>query len=125
MTLIAIEGRLSPRGQVGEGTVGNRSSQTREGRVSFDDLSGRQLDLAIARHVFGHQVEERLNSRTGELDTVYNAGMEADAPIWVRVPSYSISLDASSWLSLSSRRRAGSGRKCGQTRIGTSLVECA
>lgn len=63
--------------------------------MSFDDLSGRQLDLAIARHVFGHQVEERLDSRTGELDTVYNAGMEADAPIWIRVPSYSVSLDAS------------------------------
>jgi hypothetical protein len=41
-----------------------------EGRVSFDELSGRQLDLAIARHVFGHQVEERPNSRTGEMDAV-------------------------------------------------------
>jgi predicted RNA binding protein YcfA (HicA-like mRNA interferase family) len=88
--------------------------------VSFDDLSGRQLDLAIARHVFGHQVEERRDSRTGELDAVYNAGMDADAPIWVRVPSYSISLDASIQVELELQKK---GWKRQEVRAGSHWNE--
>jgi hypothetical protein len=63
--------------------------------MNVDQLSGRQLDIAVSRQVFGHQGEERPNSRTGELDAVYYAGRDADAPTWARVPFYNISLAAS------------------------------
>lgn len=62
---------------------------------NFDELSGRDLDLAVARHVFGHQVEELRNSKTGEMDAVYNVGRDANAPSRVRVPYYSGNLSAS------------------------------
>jgi hypothetical protein len=41
-----------------------------EGCVSIDELSGRALDAAIAHDVFGLEVEERANARTGERDWV-------------------------------------------------------
>ncbi len=63
--------------------------------MNIDELSGRELDVAVARHVFGHQVEERPNSRTGEMDAVYVTGLEADNPSWVRLPFYSRTLSAS------------------------------
>jgi hypothetical protein len=63
--------------------------------MNVDQLSGRQLDIAVARLVFGHQVEERPNARTGEPDAVYNASLDANAPTWIRVPFYSISIAAS------------------------------
>jgi hypothetical protein len=54
-------------------------------------LSGRDLDSAVARHVFGFVVEERVNSRTREKDAVYRVSGQA----WVRVPEYSQTLTAS------------------------------
>jgi len=38
--------------------------------VNPDDLSGRPLDAAIARHVFGLEIEERTNTKTGAKDWV-------------------------------------------------------
>ena len=63
--------------------------------MNLDELTGRQLDLAVARHVFCHQVEERRNLRTGEVDAVYSLGMRTSNPTWVRVPYYSETLSAS------------------------------
>jgi hypothetical protein len=59
--------------------------------VNIDALTGRELDVAVAGRVFGYEVEERANTRTGEKDAVYRmAGTD-----WVRVPFYSTSLAAS------------------------------
>lgn|SRR5512146_1203902 len=55
-----------------------------------DTLSGRALDAAVARDVFGLEVEERNNARTGERDFV----CREPGKQWVRVPFYT-SLTAS------------------------------
>ena len=59
--------------------------------MDADELSGRQLDFAVARHVFGLEVEERVNVRTGEKDAV----CREPGKDWLRVPFYGISLTAS------------------------------
>jgi hypothetical protein len=55
---------------------------------TVDALSGRHLDLAVARYVFGHQVEERPNLQTGEMDAVFSASLRTSNATWVRVPFY-------------------------------------
>jgi hypothetical protein len=60
----------------------------KERTVNIDELRGRQLDLMIARHVFGHEVEEHPNIRTGEVDAVYSPSLRTSNATWVRVPSY-------------------------------------
>lgn len=35
-----------------------------------DTLSGRELDFAVARDVFGYETEARTNTRTGQIDYV-------------------------------------------------------
>jgi hypothetical protein len=62
--------------------------------MTVEELSGRALDLAVARHVFGHDVEERPNLRTGEMDAVYSTGHRTSNATWVRVPLYSRTLSA-------------------------------
>ena len=57
--------------------------------MNFDEISGRQLDLAVARHVFRHDVEEQPNLRTGEVDAVYSPRVRTSNATWVRVPLYS------------------------------------
>jgi hypothetical protein len=59
--------------------------------VNVDDLSGRALDAAVARHVFGLEVEERPNARTRAVDCVCREPGKS----WNRVPYYSASLTAS------------------------------
>jgi hypothetical protein len=56
---------------------------------TVDALTGRYLDLAVARYVFGHQVEERPNLRTGEMDAVFSTSLRTSNATWVRVPLYS------------------------------------
>jgi len=73
--------------------------------VNIDALTGRQLDVAVAREVFGYQVEERPNSRTGELDAVYNGDMEGRSPAWVRVPFYSTSFATSIYVEMTLQQR--------------------
>jgi hypothetical protein len=78
-------------------------------RESFDALSGRNLDAAIARHLLGFEVEPRTNKRTGEPDAVYRL----PSGDWVRVSFYAErmgpSLEVSYRLSrLGWERRAGS-----------------
>lgn len=73
--------------------------------MNLDALTGRVLDAAIARQVFGHQVEERPNPRTGELDAVYNAGLDATNPTLVRVPFYSVSFATSVQVELELHKR--------------------
>jgi hypothetical protein len=52
-------------------------------------LTARFLDAAIARHLFGFEVEPRRNARTGELDYVCRRpGQE-----WSRVPFYTCASD--------------------------------
>ena len=88
--------------------------------MTIDQLSGRQLDIAVARQVFGHQVEERPNAQTRELDAVYNAGLDANAPTWVRVPFYSISLAASTEVELELQKQ---GWKRQEVRSGSHWKE--
>ena len=57
-------------------------------------LSGRALDLAVARQVFGFAVEESVTTGPLEPDAVYRL---ADGQC-VRVPAYSSSLTASTQL---------------------------
>jgi hypothetical protein len=59
--------------------------------LNLETLNGRELDMAVARHVFGRDVTERVNSRTKEKNVVYRVSELA----WVRVPEYSRSLTAS------------------------------
>jgi predicted RNA binding protein YcfA (HicA-like mRNA interferase family) len=69
--------------------------------MNVDQLTGRELDVAVARRVFGYEVEERANTRTGEKDAVYRmAGAD-----WVRVPFYSTSLAASVQIELELQKK--------------------
>ena len=61
----------------------------------------RELDVAVARRVFGYEVEERANTRTGGKDAVYRmAGTD-----WVRVPFYGMSLAASVQIELELQKK--------------------
>lgn len=76
--------------------------------MNSDVLRGRDLDGAIARHLFGLEVEPRTNKRTREPDVVYRL----PSGDWVRVSFYSErmgpSLEVSYRLSqLGWERRAG------------------
>jgi hypothetical protein len=73
--------------------------------MSIDDLSGRELDAAVAGRVFGYLVEERANARTGAKDFVYSARAGAPARAWVRVPFYAASLSAAIAVELALRDR--------------------
>ncbi|HEX9155971.1 MAG TPA: hypothetical protein VF819_10430 [Nitrospira sp.] len=52
----------------------------------MDQPTGRELDAAIAQHVFGYEVEPRVNARTRETDYVQRTPSGDD---WVRVAFYS------------------------------------
>lgn len=58
---------------------------------NLDALSGRALDAAVAHDVFGLEVEQRTNARTGETDFV----CREPGKQWVRVPYYATSFSAS------------------------------
>ena len=73
--------------------------------MDIEGLSGRELDVAIARQVFGLQVEELAIARTGQKDFVYALRPEAPNGEWVRVPFYSISLAASIQVELELQKR--------------------
>lgn len=60
--------------------------------MGFNEPSGRELDAEVARHVFGFEVEQRRNKRTGEPDFVYRAGGNDS---WLLVRHYSQTLAAS------------------------------
>jgi hypothetical protein len=72
---------------------------------NVEELSGCALDAAVARHLFEFEVEERRNTRTGELDAVYDVSRSGEAPAWVRVPYYSRSLSGSVQVELELLRR--------------------
>lgn len=48
-------------------------------------MSGRELDAAIATHVFGFEVEPRANAGTREKDFVQLLRPDSPNPQWVRV----------------------------------------
>jgi hypothetical protein len=73
--------------------------------MSIDDLSGRELDAAVAGRVFGYLVEARANARTGAKDFVCSARAGAPARAWVRVPFYGDSLSAAIAVELALRDR--------------------
>ena len=62
-----------------------RLAQRYASRMNNEELSGRELDAAVAQHVFGLEVEERTNTRTGEQDFVYRQKSGQD---WVLVAYY-------------------------------------
>jgi hypothetical protein len=61
--------------------------------MNIDALSGRELDMAVARDVLGYQVEERVNTTTGEKEAVSRQPGQGKA--WVRVAFYGASRGAS------------------------------
>ena len=63
--------------------------------MNVHGLSGRELDALVAQQLFGLQVQERANLKTGEQDFVYNARPQAPTPEWVRVPFYAAGFGAS------------------------------
>jgi hypothetical protein len=73
--------------------------------LNIDELIGRQLDLAVARHVLGHEVEERPNLKTGEVDAVYSASLRTSNATWVRVPLFSQSPSAALTVELELQKR--------------------
>jgi hypothetical protein len=83
------------------GTCEEMGRSLSAGTANVDVLAGRDLDIAVARHVLGQRVEERINTRTRERDTVYyilGGG-------WVRVPSYGTSIGDSSKIENALQRR--------------------
>jgi hypothetical protein len=56
--------------------------------MNGDALTGRALDAAVARRLFGFEVEWRTHARTGETDYVQRTPSGRD---WVRVAFYSSS----------------------------------
>lgn len=60
--------------------------------MNSPELSDSALDAAVARDVFGLEVEERTNTRTRERDFVERTPSGRD---WVRVAFYSRSMGAS------------------------------
>ena len=60
--------------------------------MGVNELGGRELDAEVARRVFGFEVEQRANKRTGAPDFVYRMGGNDS---WLRVPEYSRSMAAS------------------------------
>lgn len=73
--------------------------------MNIDELIGRQLDLAVARHVLGHEVEERPNLKTGEMDAVYSTSLRTSNATWVRVPFFSQSSSAALQVELVLQKR--------------------
>ncbi len=59
--------------------------------VNPDSLTGRGLDVAVARYVFGNEVEERINPKTREKDALYRLAVGD----WIPVPFYTASLAVS------------------------------
>jgi hypothetical protein len=94
--------------------------------VSVDELSGRELDAAVAAQVFGLVAEPRINTRTRERDAVCRLP-NGD---WVRVAFYSermgSCLNVEVWLGQqgweriapTGRRRRARWRLCISTRTG-------
>jgi hypothetical protein len=74
--------------------------------VNIDALSGRELDAAVAREVFGLKAEPRTNARTHETDYVY----EVHPGQWVRVALYSERMGPHSTASSPCMIAGGSGR---------------
>jgi len=60
--------------------------------MKIDNLTGRELDMAVARHVLGYEVEERIDTTTGEKDAV--SRQRGHGKGWVRVAFYGTSLGA-------------------------------
>jgi hypothetical protein len=86
--------------------------------VNIDALIGRELDVAVARRVFGYEVEERANTRTGEKDAVYRlAGTD-----WLRVPFYSTSLAASVQIELELQKKGWKRQEARARAQGDALV---
>jgi hypothetical protein len=61
--------------------------------MKIDTLTGRELDMAVAIHVLGYEVEERIDTTTGEKDAFSRPRGQGKG--WVRVASYGASMGAS------------------------------
>jgi|SRR6266851_5814836 len=81
--------------------------------ITPDQLTGRELDAAVARRVFGYEIEPRRSARTGEQAFLYNAEPESRVPVWGRVPLYTTDMAASLHLELHLQ-------KCGWRRVASN-----
>lgn len=73
--------------------------------MSIDELTGRELDAAVAQRVFGLQVDKRTNPLTGEPEYVHPLRPGAPPEEWIRIPFYSVSLAAAINLEVELQRR--------------------
>lgn len=76
-----------------------------EWQVSFDELSWRELDAAVAARVFGFVVEPRKNARTREKDFVQLVRSDSPHPQWVRVALCSENMGAALNIEMALRER--------------------
>ena len=87
--------------------------------MSPEKPNGRELDAAVARQVFGYDVEPHVNTRTGEADYLQRTPSGQD---WVRVAFYTASMGASINIALALRDRGWTqtepqGRTTGDVRV--------
>ena len=89
--------------------------------MKIDNLTGRELDMAVARHVLGYEVEERIDTTTGEKDAV--SRQRGHGKGWVRVAFYGTSLGAALNVEYELQHRGWRRRVTGTVKEPTTLAE--
>ncbi len=89
--------------------------------MNVDALTGRALDMAVAKHVLGYEVEERINATTGEKDAVSRQPGQGKG--WVRVAFYGASTGASLNVEYELQHRGWRRRVTQTVKEPTTLVE--
>jgi hypothetical protein len=89
--------------------------------MKIDNLTGRELDIAVARHVLGYEIEERINTTTGEKDAFSQQPGQGKA--WVRVAFYGASMGASLNVEYELQHRGWRRRVTGTVKEPTTLAE--
>ncbi|HEY6222249.1 MAG TPA: hypothetical protein VIW26_00575 [Gemmatimonadales bacterium] len=90
-------------------------------QMGVDELTGRELDVAVARRVLGYEVEERVNTTTGEKDAF--SRLPGQGKGWVRVAFYGVSLGASLNVEYELQHRGWRRRVTGTVKEPATLAE--
>jgi hypothetical protein len=89
--------------------------------VNVDALTGRELDMAVAKHVLGYEIEERVDTTTGEKDAFSRPRGQGKG--WVRVASYGASMGASLNVEYELQHRGWTRRVTRTVKEPTTLAE--
>jgi len=89
--------------------------------MKIDNLAGRELDMAVARHVLRYEVEERIDTTTGEKDAFSRPRGQGKG--WVRVAFYGASTGASLNVEYELQHRGWRRRVTGTVKEPTTLAE--